>query len=218
MNELMQINGQSITQSDVFNAIDIVLDNLSATGDLLPVEHTLKALLGVQDISGLALARLLYGLKQWWDSNNMEEKTKDKFEDWCYSISTKVKPITIQRYVSVWDKYEKGLFTDKIQEHSLTTQIAISKTLEQGYNISDSEWKKLERAESFSEVGVILREVKGQKPKKGSLQIYLERDGSLVVWDENGKYYIGQLNLQDTSDIVCKAINRIVDNSGVIKR
>jgi len=216
----LQVNNQIITGADIFDAVDGVLDNLRETGDLLPAQTALRTLFAMQELSGQALAKLLYGVSAWYNENRMEEQTEDTFEDWFYTeVSTIVKPITIERYISVWDKHEQGLFTDAIKERPLKDQIAIAKAIEQGYPIDDKYMKELERAENYSEVGAILREVKGIEPRKSALQIYLERDGSLNAWQDGEKHFVGYLNIKENEDdVVKKAVTRITDAAGLRKR
>ena len=220
MNDIqLQVNNAIISGNDILTAIDDVLDHLHTTGDLAPAENALKALVGVQEVSGLALAKLLHGLWKWWDETNQSENSNDDFVDWCYSVSTSVKPITIERYISVWDKHEKGLFTDRITARPLKDQIAIAKAMEQGYEFNKTQMKQLERAESNGEVLSIIRDVKGVEPRKSALIINMESGGSLWAWQNGEKFYVGFLNIEEEkTETIKKAIARITNNTGIRRK
>lgn len=219
MNEIqLQVNNQIITGDDIFDAVDGVLDNLRETGDLLPAQNALRMLFAMQELSGQALAKLLHGVSGWYEENEIEEQTGDAFGDWFYSeVSTVVKPITIERYVSVWDKHEKGLFSEKVMDRPLKDQIAIAKAIEQGYSINKTQMKKLERADTYSEIGAILREIKGTDPRKSGMQLYFERDGTINLWQDGEQEFVGYLDVASNSERVKKAINRLIDGK-VMKR
>ena len=214
------INGDVLTESDVLSAVDAVLEKLKETNDIRPVDNAIRSLLGIQKFSGLSLAKLLWGWKRWWIENKWDEQSGDTFEDYVFSTHG-LKKIHVDRYISVWDAYEKSAMPPQIQSRPMKDQIAIAKAIQQGYEIPKADWKKLQRAGSNNEVLAILRKVKGQPPRKSSLMIYLERDGSLVAWTSDGeRHFVGYLNVgeRENDPAIDKAINRLTKNSGVIER
>jgi len=221
MNDIqLQVNDAIISGQDILTAIDDVLDHLHNTGDLEPAERALKTLVGVQEVSGLALAKLLHGLWRWWEDTNQSANSNDDFVDWVFSLNTSVKPITVERYISVWDKHDRGLFTERLTDRPMKDQIAIASAMSQGYNFNKKQIKELERAESNGEVLRIIREVKGVEPRKSALIIDLERDGSLWAWQNGEKSYVGFLNVKEEneSETIKKAIARITNNSGIRRK
>lgn len=214
----MFLNGNVITEEDALEAVDGVLENLENTSDLAQVDATLKSLLGMQKISGMSLAKLLWGTKNWWVAHGMDTITGDAFEDRMDSIH-RLKRIVIDRYIALWDKYETGSIPEGIRARSIKDQIAISQTIEQGYEIGTREWKKLEDASNNSEVLDILRGIKGKPPRKSMLKIYEERDGSLVGWDKEGRHVLGWLNVDEEDDpVIHKGLERIRNNAGILRR
>jgi hypothetical protein len=205
----------TIKDTDIFNAIDATINQLKETGDISQVKIAVKTLLKLQKISGLSLAKLLYELYEWWQS--FENKGNDDFYDWIISdVSIELNRHTVDRYILVWQMHVQDVFPEQIKNRPIKEQIAIAKHLQNGYPITD--WDELEMADNYADVGRILRKMKGVEPKKGSIQIYLERDGSLYVWSNDFSAFIGYLDIKNESEQVQKAINRILDHSGVIRR
>lgn len=214
----MFLNGNTITETDALDAVESVLRNLEKTSDLSQVDATLKSLLGMQKISGISLAKLLWGTKDWWAKNDMDKVTGDTFEDRMNGIH-RLKRIVIERYIALWDKYENGSIPDEIRARNIKDQIAISQTIEQGYEIDKKGWKRLEAASNNSEVLDILRDIKGKPPRKSMLKIYEERDGTLVGWDKDGRHVLGWLNVdEEDKPVIHKGLERIRKNAGILRK
>lgn len=202
------LNGRVITEQDALDAVDDVLENLASTSDLSVVDSTIQSLLGMQRISGRALAKILWGTKNWWESTQQDTITGDTFEDYIHA-NHGLKPVTTGRYINVWDKCEKGLIPETLQARPLKDQIAIASTLN-GYEISGKNWKRLERANNNNEVLAILRDIKGKPPRKSSLQLYEERDGNVTAWKNGQRRHVAWFNSAEEDDpIVSEALARL---------
>lgn len=205
---MLLLNGNVITEQDALDAVDEILENLNETSDLSGVNSTIQSLLGMQRISGKSLAKILWGTMRWWKAYGEEELTGDTFEDYIYA-NHGLKPITTHRYINVWDKYEMGLIPKNIQGRPLKDQIAIASTLN-GYEISKTDWKRLERANNNNEVLAILRDIKGKPPRKSSLQLYEERDGNITAWKNGQRRHVAWFNSAEEDDeIVREALARL---------
>jgi hypothetical protein len=129
--------------------------------------------------------------------------------------------VVIERYINVWDKYEKELIPAAIRERPMKDQIAIAAAIEQGYDIPKQIWNELENASNNNDVLGIIRKLKGKPPRKSSLQIFEERDGSLVAWNGDGvRHLLGWLNSKEEEDdaAIHKGLERIRKGSGLIRR
>lgn len=198
MNDItLRVNNVDITSKDILSAVDDVLRLVRETNDLDGAANALRTLKGLEKTTGKGVARLLSGLQDWWEETDMENVTGDSFDDWVYSVDTDFNPTYIRRCVAI-EKYETdGTFSDRLIEHPIKEKQAIASHLDQGYELSKSEWKELERATSEYEVGEILRNAKGKPPRKNTLGIELERDGSLTVWYQGEAFFGGYLVLLD---------------------
>jgi len=219
MNDIVrfQVEDKIITGSDILNAIDNVLEHVRETGDLSVAENALKSLMGIEKVSGVAIAKLLSGLHKWWDDTNQDTLTNDTFDDWIYSVSDQFNSTYIDRCISIYQKQESGTFSERIMSRPIKDQQAIAGHLDQDYTLNKAQWRELERATSNAEVLAILREAKGKQPRKSALLLVLERDGSINGYKEGKKYFVGYLNLKEaaTEETIEKAINRIVKNTGI---
>jgi hypothetical protein len=204
------ISGKAFTEQEALDAVSTVLNELESKNNINQVDVAEDTLLGLQRISGKALACLLHGKQEWWDKTGQAEKMDMEFVDYEEKRHG-LKRITVERYALVWEKMKE--IPKKFQSHPMRDLIPVAKALEQGYEIEKTSWDALIKAASNAEVLHILRhDVKGKKPRKSSMQIYMERDGSLNAWENNEKHFVGYLNVkeEESDKVVKKAIARIL--------
>ena len=212
--QLAFVDNKSITERDVMAGIDTVLQILWETGNNENVVKASNSLGRIEEVSGKAKSKLWHGWKRWWDETGQEEKRQDTFED-MMETKTGNKGITVKRYINVWKFIDENVIPKEVQILPMRDLIPIASALAQGFDFEKDQWKKLARASNSSEVREIIRDVKGQTPRKSGLQITLGRDGSLYAWKDNQKFYVGVLEVKNENEIVKKSIQRIVDNSGI---
>lgn len=209
------ISGKALTESDALGAVDSVLDDLNESGDLKNVDTAIDTLLGLQRFSGKSLAKLLYGTSLWWKKHRNGKSMTDHIES-----RHGLKKVTIDRYITVWEAIETKAIPEDVSVRPMRELIPIAKTLSQGYKIEKTNWNNLVKATGLSEIGDIIRKIKKRKPKKGSAQIYWERDGSVILWKNNKRKNLGWLDkeaFEEDADVKA-AINKILDNAGVIRK
>ena len=212
--QLALIEGSALTEQDVMSAIDDVILHLRQTNDMSEIVKVSNIMDKINKVSGLAKAKLLWGWNMWWSETGQETKRGDVFEDMVES-ETGTKPITIKRYILTWQYIDDLVIPKEVQERRMDDLVKIATTLSQGYDISKDSWKKLARASNSSEVGEILRLIKGKSARKSGLTIVLTRDGSLNAWQNEKKHFVGYLEVSSEDEVVKKAIQRIVDNSNI---
>lgn len=212
--QLAFVDNKSITERDVMSGIDIVLEMLWQTGNLDNVVKASNSLGRIEEVSGKAKAKLWAGWQRWWDETGQEEKRQDTFED-MMETKTGNKGITVKRYINVWKYIDENVIPKEVQILPMRDLIPIASALAQGFDFEKDQWKKLARASNSSEVREIIRSVKGQSPRKGGIQITLDRNGSLYAWKDEKKYYIGVLEVKDENEVVQKAIQRVIDGSQI---
>lgn len=212
--QLAIINGSALTESDVLDAVDTVIDNLHQTNDVYQATTVLKTLEKIGEVAGKAKAKLLFGIHRWWLENNMGDFTE------YVKTQTTLSPTTVDRYVTVQTYLESGEIPEDISIRPMRELVPIAKALSQGHNISRKQFDKIAKANSQNEIQDILRNVKNKAPRKSSMQIYWEADGSLNVWQNGQKVFIGFLDKKayENVDLAKKAINRLLDTTGVIRR
>lgn len=213
--QLAFVEGKVFTEEDVISAVDMVIADLQQSGDINKATDVLNTLDKIEDVSGHAKARLLYGMYKWWLENN----DKKSFNDFIESRTT-LKPVTVDRYITVEDCIESGEIPEYVAVRPMRELVPIAKTLSHGHPIEPKQWDRIAKATGPSEIGDILRGIKNKPPRKSSLQIYMKRDGTLEAWKDNKKHFLGWLDMEayTTNEDAHKAIDRILDSSGVIRR
>jgi len=212
--QLALVNGDALTETDVLDAVDSVIITLHETNDISKPTEVLNILDRINDVAGKAKARLLYGIHMWWLENG-----EGNFTDYI-KTQTKTSPVTADRYITVQTYVESGEIPEDVAVRPIRELVPIAKTLSHGHTISRKQFDKIVKANNPNEIQDILRSVKNKPPRKSSMQIYWESDGSLNVWQNGQKTFIGYLdkNVYETVDVAKKAINRLLDTAGVIRK
>ncbi len=221
MSDLMEINGldQSLPVDDtaILNKVDAIIE---ASIEMKNPYHALdfgRDLIQVSQLSGIALAKLFYLLKDIWDGFEIG----DDFDTVAYAYVGRSKD-TVDRYVRVWEMYEHKLipeeFETEIRQKNIKDQIYIASMSAQGYEPDDDEWQEIVDAPDYNSVSAQVRKIKGKKPRKSALLIFISEDGSLTAEQKGITQYVGFLNIDESGDIREKAIQRLLRTAGVLQR
>ena len=191
------------------NQVDDLIQTALQKDDIDIVLIEINKMRHSEDLVGKVLAKTLYLLHQNWYLFSISEN--EKFLD----ILNTVNIVNPQRYLKV------GQYIDSlpqvIQDKPIREIIPITNALSQGYNISDDDFDKLERATNLPEVQrIVTKDIKGQEPRKSSLQGYLNSDGTLYCWYNGERHDSGYLDVNSSEEAIQKFINRIVNNTGII--
>jgi DNA-binding TFAR19-related protein (PDSD5 family) len=208
------IDGSQLTRTNFMNAIDNEIVNLHNTGNLVRVMNILQTLDGVQETTGHAKAKLLWGASEWYKEN----ETGENFVDHVTSL-TDINKNTVKRYLKVWTYVEDLTIPKELHERPMRDLVPIAMTLSQGFGISKEQWRKIKNTTNDGELRDVLRQVKGKQPKKDAKIIRLSRDGSLYVYIKNQRKFIGYLNTQDaeTDKDIAEAIEKIKISVGIVE-
>lgn len=215
--QLALINGDALTERDVMDAIDAVLVELNQTDNIEQADKVLQILNRIEDVSGIAKAKLLWGFYEWWNKTKQDEVRDDNFWDYI-EVTDKQKKTYAKRLITVWN-YQDDL-PKQFRTRSVKDQIPVCQALRQDYRFGKSDWDDLIKASTNGEILDIVRRVKGKPARKSSMQIKLERDGTLNLWKNNKRKFVGFLNIKEAKNDpdIQAAIDRIVGNSGIIER
>jgi hypothetical protein len=171
----------------------------------------------IAQLSGIALAKFFYLIRENWD----EYEIGDDFDDVAFDYVGVAKE-TVDRYVRVWKMHELKLipeqFAEDIRQKNIKDQIPIATAVAQGYEINEDDWQELVDAPDNTTVGAKVREIKGKEPSKSALLIFLTSDGTLSVTQEGETEFVGYLNVDDAGLIAEKAIERIKRSAGILLR
>lgn len=211
--QLALVDGTALTRQNVLSSIDEEIERLYKTGDVNRAAHVLNSLDSIDNVTGQAKAKFLFGMQSWYSAN----KPTENFGDYVESISD-TKAVTVKRYTTVWKYVEDCTIPKEIAERPMRDLVPIASTLSQGYEIGKAEWRTISLCASNSELLNVLRKIRGKKERKSARVIKLSRDGSLNGWKDNKKYFIGFLNIKEaeTDGVLAEFIEKIKISSGVI--
>ena len=202
----------------ILERIDVIIQESVQKHDAIIALNVCKQLVEISKTSGLALAKALYLIKINWDEYDVGDEFTNTVLDY-----TGLHQHTIDRYVSVWAMFAnhnvpKDLLEEVIQRN-IKDLIPVAKAIEQGYEIDRDNWEAIAEATDFAEVAKIVREdIKQKEPRKGSLQLYMDRTGTIWAFQNDERKFVGSLEVTDEDEVVQKAINRIINGSGIIKQ
>jgi hypothetical protein len=205
------VNETELSTDDVMRGVDMVLEEIRRTGEFERGTDAVRSMHGVIRAAGWASAKLIHGMKKEWLEQGRNE---DRFLDYMQDM-TPLKRLIIDRYLRAWDAQ---LHLPQLLTQPIKNGIALGAALAQGYELDDEQLEKLASAKSNQEFLGIIREVKGKEPRKGSLTIYLEKNGSLQAWQGDDTRFVGDLDISSKDPMIMKAVERIVTSSGIIKR
>ncbi len=210
---IISLHGQPLSRKDFMSAIDVEIVHLHETGDINRTMNVLNGLDAVEGITGHAKAKLLFGSSEWYKQNKPDENFADHVE----SVSN-IKKVTVDRYVLVWRYVEDLTIPKEIAEQPMRNLVPIAKTLSQGYEISKAEWRKIDLCANDGELRDILRKIKGKSERKSARIIKVARDGSIYLWKNNVKKFLGFLNIKDaeTDTDIAEAIEKIKVSAGMV--
>jgi len=192
----------------------IIKESLRDSNPEVAFQYGWQLRAGMQ-IRGWALAKLLYLMEQVWE----DYKIGDNFYDAVTGYLALHKN-TIKRYIEVWESREliPPQLLSEFQQRAVRTHLPIASAIALGYEIDDDTWQKLADAPDLNTVSKIVREdVRGEKLKKGSISLFMDRNGSLWVFSHDKRYFFGSLSVEDEEEAVQKAINRVIKNSGILQ-
>jgi hypothetical protein len=177
----------------------------------------IKTFLGGFRANGIGLAKLLYLTKANWG----QLEVSDNYADFLFE-TTGLSRTTVDRYISVWEKYEDNIIPTQYQERfklmPIKNQIPVAKALEQGYEISDTQWQNIVNAPDNNSLLAEMRIIKGVEPRKGSLVMILKRNGDITATYEGKQTFIGWLSTNEENDPVTeRCIGRIVQGAGILR-
>ena len=196
--------------------VDEIIQKSIVEKDALVALNACRNLIKVFKLSGIALAKFLYLIQENWYVYDTDEE----FDTYVYTY-VGLHKYTISRYVSAWKLIlnlpEK--ISDELKQKNMREIVPIANAVAQGYEIDDKTWEKLNIAPDLNTVLKIVREeIKELPPRKGSIQLSIDKMGSIWAFANKNKFFVGSLEMDSDEDIVQKSIQRIIKGSGIMER
>ena len=206
------------TQVDILSRVDTIIDTAVQEGNPDLAAKELEYLGGISRISGLASAKFIYTFKFNW--KNFPQSKYQTFEDYA-DEKVGYHKSTVKRYFTVWNMFVSHdipkEYSDKMKNLSIKSLVPISTMWSQGVQVEPHQWMMLSQATDAATVNKIIRDIKGVEPKKGSIQIEMQPDGTLYAWKDEKRYFVGTLNVEDKEEVVQKAISRLIGDGRVLE-
>ncbi len=177
-----------------------------------------KQLVAIGQVVGIGLAKALYFLQKNWEKYKIDEA----FEDYVFDKIGKHRH-TVERYVKIWGMFDNAVvpqqLIEEFQQKSVNELAPIANAVYQGHEISAEAWEKLSEAPDPNTIAKIVREdIKGQLPRSNTLQLYLDREGTIWAYQKEHRYFVGSLDISAKEEPIQQAIERIVGRSGMMKQ
>ena len=196
-----------------FDQVDNLMQNALEKDDISIVLAEMDKMGKARDLVGKVLARTIYLFHQSWYL--FSASSSDDFNDVLNSIG--LDRGHVQRYLKAGQYYNS--LPESIQNKPIREIIPITNALSQGYEISEENWEKLERASNASEIQmVVTKDIKNKEPRKSSLQNYVDSKGSVYCWYNQERFSVGFLDIQSTELAVQKSVDRIIASAGIIRK
>lgn len=171
-------------------------------------------------LAGKSLAKALYTFYQRWEDFGIG----DEFEDYIHA-RIGISLHTIERYVRVAkllemlpDAIDDDELRETIKNKGIGQLIPIANAIAQGHEIQDEDWERLAEASNWASTAEIIRQVKHQERRETALVLTISRTGSIMARQGNGQLkFLGSLEINDQDETVQAGVNRIIENSGILK-
>lgn len=199
----------------MLDKVEQIIHEAIAEKDAHKALNLCKTLREISQLSGLGLAKALHLIYINWENFGMT----DNFEAVAYEYLGLHK-ITVTNYVRIWGMFEDKVVpeahTEALMQHNIKDLVPIANTIAQGYEIEDADWEELADAPDYSTVQIITRDIKGQPPRKNSLQLFLNPSGEIWAYQQDQRYLVGYLEVESKRETVVKAIERIKKSAGIM--
>jgi len=193
----------------LIDKVDAMIDQALTTGNPLSILEFGAQLRQYRHISGLALAKLLYRLREVWDHFDTDDKLRDVAYEYIGESG-----YTYQRYIDSWQYVamdRRELWNKPIG--GLLICIAGAKEDQ----LKTSHWKAIENAPNKAAIRDIIKEVRGTTGGGvNALRIWLREDGALQAVIGDGVYVpIGYIERSTDNKLAIAVIARC-DKAGLV--
>ena len=204
-------------QKSLIDRVDEIISDSVSKGNPDIAGNALNYLMGMSRISGLSLAKMIYTFKFQWENFDRRETFEQYLNDY-----SGIQKVTIKRYYKVWEMLVSGDVpresTEKLKLLPIRCLVPIANMWSQGWPIDDSQWQRLSNAPDPSTVNKIIREIKDDKPKKGSLQIEWEsEEKKLTMWKDGVPHNV-YLQFDEDDPIVISGLERLFGDGRVLEK
>ena len=201
-----------LTKDDlsIFDEVDEVIARLSDSHDIGEVISIGRAWVRNVRVRGVAMAKLLWAVKDKWSELGIEDEFYDVMEN-----EMGLAVATIHKYINMWEAiFANERIPDGVKKRLLAkptkTLLLLTGLASEG---EDVDWEAVIRASNHNEVRQIIKGARGdQTSSSTAVRIYIDmRSGQLSCRKGGGMAKtFGLLNMDRSEDEVQTAIERII--------
>lgn len=212
-----------IEQKDLnyFDTVDDIIGRSVAAGDPMIALEYVQGLQREGFIKGLAIAKLLYRMRQSWELFR-QAGTDDNFEN-VVEATTGYSPATVNKYINMWESvFENPALTAETKTalagKPIETLLLLTAAAREG-SLNDDDWEHIAHSSSINEVRARVRERRGDvtSSKNARLPSLFRREqggkaqGTLIITVNGEQKIIGFLKLDTGDQDVDEYINKMVN-------
>lgn len=204
-----------------FNSVDDVVGRSIAAGDPMIAFEYVQGLQREGFIKGLAIAKLLYRMKQAWDLFRVAG-TDDEFES-VVEATLGYRPATVNKYINMWESvFENHELPEEtklmLMGKPIETLLLLTAAAREG-SLEQEDWDQIARSSDIRDVRARVRERRGDVTSSRNAklpQLYRRTTGSkaagtLTIVVNGEQKLVGHLVL-DSGDLdIDEYINKMIN-------
>jgi len=195
---------------------ELVRDAIS-NKDIKGLERIGASIIGINQVTGIAFSEFIYTVDACWK----EIGYKMDFYDWVEERFGKVKKTT-QDHQRIWSMFVSGdlpkEFVEKFKTKSIRVLIPVANLWNQGYEVTDSQWKQLADAPDPTTMRKIIKKIKGKEDRGGTLRMEWIQDQDAIVGWVDGKPHTIYLTCDKDDPIIVKMLGRLFGDGRVLEK
>lgn len=205
----------------IFDMVDEIVEQSIVQGDIQPAMSLGKSLRRSMQASGLALAKLLYRVREAWevlgDDNDLYE---------IIYAEMGVASSTVHKYINMWDAiFANPNISDEIklqlEGKPIKALLLLTAAAREG-EIDKEVWERVSDASTSSEIRSIVRDLRGERTSSSQAIVLELNMTSGILMARKGDQYdvVGMLNvgLRQESDLIEASITRLVNSANIMER
>lgn len=204
-----------------FDVVDEIVGRSVAAGDPMIALEYVQGLQREGFVKGLAIAKLMYRLKQSW-SLFQAAGTDDEFEFVVESVIG-YRPATTNKYINLWESvFENPALSDDLKQalagKPIESLLLVVAAAREG-SLEDEDWKHIASSSDIREIRSRIRERRGDvtSSKNARLPSLFRREqggkakGTLIITAGGEQKVVGYLNLDTGDRDVDEYINKMIN-------
>jgi len=165
------------------------------------------------------MGKFIHGIYLNWE--DYEDVSGEDFFDFMYE-RTGLSRTTLNRHIDIQEMLKEvpQEYRSQVEQLKFNFLRPMSALPKAGYLIADQDWKRFVQAGDAAEVRTLCRQIKGKPRKSNMLTLWITKDGTLQchLQEEGILKMIGYLDINSEDETVQKAVQRIINNAGMLER